>query len=96
MFIVSVAYQKPLEVVESHLPAHIAFLDTYFSKGIFIASGRKVPRSGGVILAQGVSRPELEEILENDPFKSNGIAGYEITEFAPNRTAPSFTQLLNL
>jgi len=96
MFIVSVTYQKSLEVVESRLPAHVAFLDKFYSKGVFIASGRKVPRSGGIILVQGVSRPELEDILEQDPFKSNGVAVYEITEFVPNRTAPDFTQLLNL
>jgi uncharacterized protein YciI len=96
MFIVSLTYQKPLEVVESYLSAHIAFLDSFYAKGIFIASGRKVPRTGGVILAHGVSRSELEEVLENDPFKSNGIAIYEITEFVPSRTAPDFRQLLNL
>jgi len=96
MFIVSVTYQKPLEVVDNHLPAHISFLDKYFTRGIFIASGRKVPRCGGVILAHGVGRAELEEILEQDPFKSNGVALYEITEFVPSRTAPDFTQLCNL
>lgn len=96
MFIVSVQYQQPLEVVEHYLPAHIAFLDVYFAKGIFIASGPKVPRIGGFILAQGVTRPELEAILENDPFKSNGVAAYEITEGIPNRTAAGFTQLLNI
>ena len=96
MFIVSVTYQQPLEVVDSHLPAHIDFLDGFFAKGIFIASGRKVPRTGGVILAHGVTLPELEAIIEQDPFKANGVADYEITEFAPNRTAPDFTALLNL
>lgn len=96
MFIVSVTYQQSLEVVERHLPAHVAFLDDNFATGIFIASGRKVPRSGGFILARGTSRSELEAILENDPFKSNGVATYEITEVTPNRTAPEFAQLLNL
>lgn len=96
MFIVSVTYQTPLEAVDSHLPAHVAFLDDYFGKGTFFAAGRKVPRSGGYIFARGVSREELEAILENDPFKFNGVATYEVTEFAPNRTAPEFAQLLNL
>lgn len=96
MFIVSVQYQQPLDVVENHLPAHVAFLDTYFAKGVFIASGRKVPRTGGFILAQGVTRSELEGIVAKDPFKCNGVAAYEITEIAPNRTAPGYEQLLNL
>jgi uncharacterized protein YciI len=96
MFIVSVQYQQPLEVVESYLPAHVAFLDTYFATRVFIASGRKVPRIGGFILAQGVTRLELEDILAKDPFKFNGVAAYEITEVVSNRTAPGYEQLLNL
>lgn len=96
MFIVSVTYLQPLEVVDSHLEAHLAFLDTYFAKGVFIASGRKVPRTGGYILARNVSRDELEAILAQDPFKCNQVASYEVTEFSPNKTAPEFAQLLNL
>ncbi len=96
MFIVSVTYQTPLEVVDSHLPAHIAFLDRYFAAGTFIAAGRKIPRTGGMMMARNVTRTELEAIIEEDPFKVNGVATYEITEFTPNRTAPEFAQLLNL
>ena len=96
MFIVSVRYKQPLEMVEHHLPAHIAFLDRYFAKNVFIASGRKVPRTGGVILAHDVTRQELEEIISRDPFKSNNVADYEVTEFVPNRTAPEYARLLNL
>lgn len=96
MFIISVTYQTPLEVVDSHLPAHIAFLDRYFAAGTFIAAGRKVPRTGGMIMARNVTRPELEAIIEEDPFKTNGVAAYDITEFSPNRTAPEFALLLNL
>lgn len=96
MFIISVTYQTPLEVVDSHLPAHIAFLDRHFAAGTFIAAGRKVPRTGGMIMARNVTWIELEAIIEEDPFKANGVATYEITEFAPSRTAPEFAQLLNL
>ncbi len=94
MFIVSVTYLQPLEVVDHHLPAHIGFLDDYFARGIFIASGRKVPRTGGFILAGGVSREEIAAIVEEDPFKRNGVASYEITEFAPSKTAPEFAALI--
>ena len=96
MFIVSVTYKSPLEEIDSHLPGHIAFLDSYFTTGTFIAAGRKVPRTGGIIMAQGVTRADLEVIIEQDPFKAHGVADYEITEFVPNRTSTDFTALLNL
>lgn len=96
MFIVSVTYQQPLEVVDHHLPAHLAFLDCYFSQGTFIASGRKVPRTGGIILATGVTRDQLDAILLEDPFNQHGVASYEVIEFEPNRTGPEHTWFLKL
>ena len=51
MFIISLTYTQSLEAIDQHLEAHVAFLKEQYAKGLFIASGRKVPRSGGVILA---------------------------------------------
>lgn len=96
MFIVSLHYIQPLEVVESHLQAHRAFLDRFYQQGVFIASGRKVPRNGGVILAKGVTRAELEEVLDQDPFRAQGVADYQITEFTATRTSADFAGLLEL
>ena len=96
MFIVSLHYIQPLEVVESHLQAHRAFLDRFYQQGVFIASGRKVPRNGGVILAKGDTRAELEGILDQDPFRAQGVADYQITEFTATRTSADFAGLLEL
>lgn len=49
MYIVSLTYHRPIAEVDSHLDGHIARLKTYFQDGTFIASGRKNPRTGGVI-----------------------------------------------
>ncbi len=87
MFIVNLSYIKPLDTVDKHLPEHLDFLRQQYSKGIFVASGRKVPRTGGVILARGKSRKELLKILEADPFIQAGIADYEITQFTPSLVA---------
>ena len=96
MFIVSLHYIHPLEVVESHLQAHRAFLDRFYQQGVFIASGRKVPRNGGMILAKGITRAELEEVLDQDPFRAQGVADYQITEFTATRTSADFAGLLEL
>jgi len=90
MFIINLTYIKPLEEVDSAIPSHIAYLEEQYSKENFIASGRKVPRDGGVILSKLDSKGELEKILEEDPFKKLNIAKYDIIEFIPSMTAKDF------
>lgn len=68
MFVVSLNYLKSLPEVDQHLEAHVAWLKAQYAAGRFIASGRKVPRTGGVILARGTCRAELESWLAADPF----------------------------
>lgn len=83
MFIISLTYIKPLEEVDALLEEHVAYLKEQYTLGSFLASGRKVPRTGGIILARGVSREEIETIITLDPFYRHGVAEYEITEFIP-------------
>ena len=93
MFIVNLSYIKPLDTVDRHLPEHKDFLLEQYAKGVFIASGRKIPRTGGIILARAESRKELLMILEKDPFIKDGIADYEITQFAPSLIAEGLEAL---
>jgi uncharacterized protein YciI len=78
VFIVLLAYIKPIDVVELHLPAHREFLHRNYAAGAFLLSGRKEPRTGGVILANSDSREELHAILAEDPFRRHGVAEYTI------------------
>ena len=90
MFVVSLIYKRPIAEVEAFIPEHIKFLDKYYTQDKFIFSGRKNPRVGGVILAYNLSRPELEELLTEDPFYRNQIAEYDITEVIPTKYAKAF------
>ncbi|GAB3012999.1 YciI family protein [Bowmanella dokdonensis] len=94
MFVVVLTYRRPIEEVERHLAEHIDFLDAQYQAGVFVASGRRVPRTGGVILAISVDQVSLTQILDLDPFKREGIADYEIVEFVPNRTKPGLEALM--
>ncbi|MFF5447708.1 YciI family protein [Streptomyces sp. NPDC012888] len=87
MFVMELTYTAPIEDVEALLDAHIAWLDGYYASGVFLASGRKVPRDGGVILAGGVSRGEIEKIATEDPFSEAGVCEYRITEFIATKTS---------
>ncbi|CAM4264827.1 MAG: YciI family protein [Paenibacillus macerans] len=85
MFVIILTYTKPLETVDSLLPEHAAYLERQYEKGVFIVSGRRVPRDGGVILANAGSREEIEAIIEGDPFYKEKVAVYEVLEFMPTR-----------
>lgn len=87
MFVVSLTYISPLEEIDPLLAPHIAWLKQGFAEGLFLASGRKVPRTGGIILARG-DRTVLEQRLTEDPFAKAGVARYEIIEFVATTTAP--------
>lgn len=94
MYIITLTYHRPIEEVDSHLKAHIAWLDVYFEKGIFVASGRKNPRTGGVIFARSLPREELDRILAEDPF--NQVANYDVVDFTPSRSRDDLNALQSL
>lgn len=90
MYIVSLNYIKEVSEVEKYLEEHVKFLEKYYEMEKFICSGRKNPRTGGVILLNAESLAEVEKIILEDPFNANEIAEYEITEFFPTKYNKNF------
>ncbi|MEU2546129.1 YciI family protein [Streptomyces roseolus] len=86
MFVLELTYTAPVERADALMDAHIAWLDEQYAAGVFLASGRKNPRDGGVILAAGVDRAAIERIAAADPFSSEGVCAYRITEFYASKT----------
>ena len=89
MFILELTYTAPLERIDALLPAHVAWLEQHYATGAFLASGRKVPRDGGVIIAVAESRSAIEALVATDPFAQGGATEYRITEFVATTTAPA-------
>ncbi|MCK7612178.1 YciI family protein [Roseibium sediminicola] len=90
LFVIDLTYRADLSEIDRLLEAHRDFLKQHYAIGVFLASGPKVPRNGGIILAQGESREAIERVVEQDPFKAEGVADYSITEFSPVMTAQGF------
>jgi len=78
MFIISLTYIVNLEKVDELLQLHVEYLKEQYKKGNFIASGRKIPRTGGIIFSKLKSLEKLQEVLNKDPFKINNLATYKI------------------
>lgn len=70
-----------IEKVEKHLTEHRNFLKENYAKGVFIASGAKIPRTGGMIIASAKNKEEITKIIKQDPFHKHGVANYDIVEF---------------
>jgi len=96
MYVVSLTYVKPIEEIDPLLPAHIEWLQEHYSAGRFLASGRKVPRTGGMILAAKMARQELDAILAADPFHQNNVAQYDVTEVEISKAADTLQGLVGV
>ncbi|GJM06930.1 MAG: hypothetical protein DHS20C10_06640 [marine bacterium B5-7] len=93
MLIIELTYKKSLDEVNHFLDAHINFLDRYYAQGIFIASGPKNPRDGGIILASG-DKETISKIICNDPFYQQEIADYKITQFELSKYDQLFESII--
>ena len=90
MFIISLHYIVPLETLDAHMADHVKFLRKYYKENVFIASGRKVPRTGGIILAVAETKDRVEQIIKEDPFYRHQLAEFTITEFMTSQMHPGF------
>lgn len=87
MFIVELIYKADLAAIDGAMRTHMAYLKKHYAAGTFVVSGRKVPRDGGIILAVGKSREEIEAIAKEDPFCKLGLAEFRIIEFRVSQRA---------
>ncbi len=94
MFVIELIYKANLREIDASMKPHMTFLNQHYAAGRFLVSGRKVPRDGGIILALGDSREQIESIVREDPFVARGLADYRIIEFRESQRAPSIDALL--
>ena len=94
MFIINLNYIVPLEKLDTHMADHVKYLHKYYKLNVFVASGRKVPRTGGIILALAKSREEVDRIIIEDPFYIHKLAEFTVTEFLTSQHHPDLKKLL--
>lgn len=94
MFIIDLHYIVPLEQLDAHMTEHVKYLQKYYKLNVFLASGRKVPRTGGIILALAPSREIVDEIIKEDPFYLHKLAEFRVTEFLTSQSHPELKKFL--
>jgi uncharacterized protein YciI len=87
MFVIELTYTASLVEIDKHMAAHVKFLKLHYAAGHFVVSGRKILRDGGIIIAVGESRGEIEAIAREDPFCAKGLAEFRVVEFRASQRA---------
>ena len=87
LFVIELTYKVPLAEIDAHMTAHVAFLRKYYAAGNFLMSGRKIPREGGIIIAAGDDRTQIETIIREDPFHARGLAEFRVIQFRASQRA---------
>jgi uncharacterized protein YciI len=94
MFIIELTYKTALTEIDAAMAAHVKFLKAQYAAGVFLVSGRKIPRDGGIILAAGPTREELEALMREDPFVARGLADVRVIEFRASQQADDMPRRL--
>jgi uncharacterized protein YciI len=87
VFVIELVYKADLAEIDAAMKPHMAWLKKHYADGTFVLSGRKVPRDGGIILALGHDRAQVEAIVREDPFVAGGLADYRLVEFNASQRA---------
>jgi uncharacterized protein YciI len=94
MFVIELTYNVSLAEIDAMMSAHVRFLKKYYASGNFVVSGRKIPRDGGISIAIGTSREQIEAIAREDPFVAHGLADVRIIEFRMSQRADDIQKRL--
>ena len=91
--IVVLTYVAPLDEVDKHMKAHVAWLERAIDEGVLLLAGRQVPRVGGILVFRG-KRAEVEALAATDPFVVSRVATAAVTEIAASFAAPVIAGLI--
>ncbi|WP_319825227.1 YciI family protein [Thalassovita sp.] len=89
LFTVDIEYTVPFEQVQAVLEPHMDFVRRAYAERRFLASGPKVPRTGGMVVMMAPSLEEAHDYLSADPFVTANVADVRITQFLPNNLHPA-------
>lgn len=96
MFLVDMQFTDLEKITPELTDAHRAYLAAQYQNNQLMFGGRKVPRTGGILLSLHQDKAELVAMLEADPFRQSGAVSYSITEFVPVMASPNYAEVLGI
>ncbi len=94
MFIVFLRFADNKAQAGAFMDGHNVWIKRGFDDGVFLVSGSLQPKLGGAVIAHGVTRAELQDRVDADPFVAEGVVTAEILEISPAKTDERLSFLL--
>ena len=91
--VVILTYVADLAAIDAAMADHVAWLADGYRHDLIVASGRRAPRTGGVIVMRG-DKPAVDDLVATDPFVVRGLATAEVIAFVTSMAAPALADLL--
>lgn len=95
MFIVLLKFSDNKGQASQFIAGHNAWIKNGFDDGVFLMVGSLQPQLGGTLLAHNLSRSELENRVNDDPFVAQNIVSAEILEVSPAKVDQRLAFLLD-
>ena len=64
--------------MDKYIDDHKLWLKKEYEGGSFVASGKKIPRTEGIILSNIQTTEDLWLVLAKDPFYKEGVDKYDV------------------
>jgi uncharacterized protein YciI len=94
MFLVNMTFINMDKITPELTEQHRNYIEKEYLKNKLLFGGRKVPRTGGILISKHDNQKELELVLNNDPFILSAAVSYDIVEFIPVMASDEYKQIL--
>jgi uncharacterized protein YciI len=94
MFVVLLRFSNNKAQASRFMEGHNAWIRRGIEDGVFLLVGSLQPNAGGAVLAHGMSLPDLQARVAEDPFVEEDVVRAEILEIAPARADERLSFLL--
>lgn len=94
MFLVLLRFSGAKSRAGELMAAHKEWIERGFDEGVFVLVGSLRPELGGVVVAHGTTRAELESRVLSDPFVVHDVVEAELLEVSASRADPRLSFLL--
>lgn len=86
--VLTINYDKPLDVIDRTRPAHLAWLADEVAAGRILLAGRQEAGAGGVLITGDISAEQAQDIIDRDPYTLAGVVSYQRVSFNAGIKAP--------
>lgn len=94
MYLVDMSFTDMAKITPELTDKHKRYIEQEYKANKLMFGGRKVPRTGGILISQHASEQELKQVLNSDPFVKSGAVTYSITEFIPVMASKAYENVV--